>query len=74
MSFQNLVRLSHIKIFSLPDFAHVNKVSNLSVSCQNLSSLLIMQYFKSELIFSFVAVYKQQSTNITIGDICGTRT
>jgi hypothetical protein len=27
MSFQNLVRLSQIKIFSLPDYAHVNKVS-----------------------------------------------
>jgi hypothetical protein len=27
MSFQNLVRLSHIKHFSLPDYAHVNKVS-----------------------------------------------
>jgi hypothetical protein len=27
MSFQNLVRLSQIKNFSLPDYAHVNKVS-----------------------------------------------
>jgi hypothetical protein len=27
MSFQNLVRLSQIKKFPLPDYAHVNKVS-----------------------------------------------
>jgi hypothetical protein len=27
MSFQNLVRLSQIKKMSLPDYAHVNKVS-----------------------------------------------
>jgi hypothetical protein len=27
MSFQNLVRLSQIKTFSLPDYAHVNNVS-----------------------------------------------
>jgi hypothetical protein len=27
MSFQNLVRLSQIKKNSLPDYAHVNKVS-----------------------------------------------
>jgi hypothetical protein len=27
MSFQNLVRLSQIKKKSLPDYAHVNKVS-----------------------------------------------
>jgi hypothetical protein len=27
MSFQNLVRLSQIKNFSLPDYAHVNNVS-----------------------------------------------
>jgi hypothetical protein len=27
MSFQNVVRLSQIKKFSLPDYAHVNKVS-----------------------------------------------
>jgi hypothetical protein len=27
MSFQNLVRMSQIKIFFLPDYAHVNKVS-----------------------------------------------
>jgi hypothetical protein len=27
MSFQNLVRLSQIKKISLPDYAHVNKVS-----------------------------------------------
>jgi hypothetical protein len=27
MSFQNLVRLSQIKKMSLPDYAHVNKMS-----------------------------------------------
>jgi hypothetical protein len=27
MSFQNLVRLSQVENFSLPDYAHVNKVS-----------------------------------------------
>jgi hypothetical protein len=30
MSFPNLVRLSQMKTFSLPDYAHINKVSKLN--------------------------------------------
>jgi hypothetical protein len=35
MSFQNLVRLSHIKKFPLPDYTHVNKVSKKSENNDN---------------------------------------
>jgi hypothetical protein len=35
MSFKNLVRLSQIEKCSLPDYAHVNKVSKKLAKCDN---------------------------------------
>jgi hypothetical protein len=45
MSFQNSVRLSQIKKMSLPDYAHVNKVSKkLSNQCRLMSYNMMIGY------------------------------
>jgi hypothetical protein len=45
MSFQNLVRLSQMKKKSLPDYAHVNKVSeNVINQCQLMSYNMMIGY------------------------------
>jgi hypothetical protein len=44
MSFQNLVRLSQIKNFSLPDYAHVNSVKKLNNLCQLMSYNMMLGY------------------------------
>jgi hypothetical protein len=48
MSLQNLVRLSQIRKISLPDYAHVNKMSKKCINqCQLMSyNMMILYYYR----------------------------
>jgi hypothetical protein len=48
MSLQNLVRLSQIRKISLPDYAHVNKMSKKFINqCQLMSyNMMILYYYR----------------------------